>query len=423
MSNQRSPKKKAFTLTELLVVVVVIGVLAAVSLPKFSKVLETRKTTEAEGVMRAIRTEQERRCALDKDYTVDFDKLSDLVAGAQTGNSYRSSHYQYTLGNTGGMRAASIDGLDYTLNMPSYADGRVCCHGEDCSKLNKDYPTCTELEAKADYVAPITDCVTERPGESPDPGNCTAPQPATETYHCCAQEGLLGTKTREYYCDPNTNQWQPGAWQGLCEAIPDPETYPSTKPCPGAQNPNHPRLKYGNCTRTYTCDPNDAGGMKISEECEWDDSECNGGTEYEWHWFVGGSVPSMQHITPPDTDDCDWGDAWAHNSWPLRLSWQCEHCNRIKSECSAATGIHMVHYWHCWQKVYGEILAGFTRRSCHMAICLPHKPGQMPDELVGQWTSVPDAYYKWYGSGMSVPALDPNNPYGGNWARNVNCHD
>ena len=59
-------KKKAFTLTELLVVVIVIGILSAVVLPKFNKVVETRKTTEAEEVMAAIRTEQEKRCSLNK---------------------------------------------------------------------------------------------------------------------------------------------------------------------------------------------------------------------------------------------------------------------------------------------------------------------------------------------------------------------
>ena len=360
MSNQRSPKKKAFTLTELLVVVVVIGVLAAVSLPKFSKVLETRKTTEAEGVMRAIRTEQERRCALDKDYTVDFDKLSDLVAGAQTGNSYRSSHYQYTLGNTGGMRAASIDGLDYTLNMPSYADGRVCCQGEDCSKLNKDYPTCTELEAKADYVAPITDCVTERPGESPDPGNCTTtPNPGVETYHCCAEEGLLGTKTREYYCDPNTHQWQPGAWQGQCEAIPAPETYPSTKPCPGVQNPNHPRLKYGNCTKTYTCDPNNASGMNISEECEWDDSDCNSEKQYVWVEISTDGGPYDPNPSEVNfLNELDFGDAWIHSGNTVILfhpSWICKHCNRVipALPCNAQRNHTALHYWRCTTTAFG----------------------------------------------------------------------
>lgn len=68
-------KKKAFTLTELLVVVIIIGVLSAVVLPKFNKIIETRKTTEAEELMAAVRTEQEKRCALDKDYLADISSM------------------------------------------------------------------------------------------------------------------------------------------------------------------------------------------------------------------------------------------------------------------------------------------------------------------------------------------------------------
>lgn len=159
------PKKRAFTLTEMLVIVVVLGVLAAISFPKFSKMLETRKTTEAEGVMRAVRLEQERRCSLDKGYLTDFGKLPDLVAGAPAnGNHYDSAHYRYTLANTGGMNASSSGSLRYELQMPSYADGRVCCEGADCTKLNKDYPTCTELQNRPDYVEASTDCVGEGGG-------------------------------------------------------------------------------------------------------------------------------------------------------------------------------------------------------------------------------------------------------------------
>ena len=38
--------------------------------------------------------------------------------------------------------------------MPSYRDGRLCCDSaEQCAKLNKNYPLCSELTAKADYTS------------------------------------------------------------------------------------------------------------------------------------------------------------------------------------------------------------------------------------------------------------------------------
>ena len=138
-------KKKAFTLTELLVVVIIIGVLSAVVLPKFNKIVETRKTTEAEELMAAVRTEQEKRCALDKDYLTEVTKLTEVLPTDTTKN------FTYTLTSTG-IKASSKGKYAYELQMPSYADGRICCENEtECLKLNKDYPLCSELLAKADY--------------------------------------------------------------------------------------------------------------------------------------------------------------------------------------------------------------------------------------------------------------------------------
>ena len=137
MSKKQNKNKRAFTLTELLIVVIVIGVLSAVTLPKFTRVIENRKVTEAEEMMSAVRTEQERRCAMDKPYTLKFDNLSDVVSSSNTKN------YTYSLQNEG-ISAKSNKG-DYTLKMLSYQDGSFCCEGDDCTKLNKNYPSCDGL--------------------------------------------------------------------------------------------------------------------------------------------------------------------------------------------------------------------------------------------------------------------------------------
>ena len=137
MNKKQNKNKRAFTLTELLIVVIVIGVLSAVTLPKFTRVIENRKVTEAEEMMSAVRTEQERRCAMDKPYTLKFDNLSDVVSSSNTKN------YTYSLQNEG-ISAKSNKGK-YTLKMLSYQDGSFCCEGDDCTKLNKNYPSCDGL--------------------------------------------------------------------------------------------------------------------------------------------------------------------------------------------------------------------------------------------------------------------------------------
>ena len=232
-------KKKAFTLTELLVVVIVIGILSAVVLPKFSKVVETRKTTEAENLMAAVRTEQEKRCALDKKYITDFVQITDKIP------SRESKNYSYSLTTTG-MQAQSKGKYGYTLKMPSYADGRLCCENEEeCAKLNKDYPLCSELIARADYQSgaecagpPIEiqcsgsatqACGCQNKGTQTrtcdtttgqwgswgacsvsDTCECTGTKPATsETCNTC------GTRTRTVSCDASTGEWVAGAW-GSC---------------------------------------------------------------------------------------------------------------------------------------------------------------------------------------------------------------
>ena len=194
-------KKKGFTLSELLVVVVIIGVLSAVVLPKFSKVIETRKTTEAEELMSAVRTEQEARCTLSKKY-----------ADVSTLGSYRAGK-NFSYGNEDknlGMIATASNNK-YKLEMPSYADGRICCSDIEtgaCNNLNKSYPLCSELKGYSDYKEASEDC-----GIEIEEGKETPTEPEEE-------ECVSGT-TEERSCSNNCgetgtqkNQCIGGKWQG-----------------------------------------------------------------------------------------------------------------------------------------------------------------------------------------------------------------
>lgn len=137
---------KAFTLTELLMVVLMIGIICAMVLPKFTKVVDSFRVIEAEQMMRGVRTEQETRCTLGKKYTVDAAKLKILGNQKVTDDTYTTSNFTYVL-NGKGMNAQSPKG--YTLKMPSYLDGRVCC--DECGEFTKNYLTCTQLEALEDF--------------------------------------------------------------------------------------------------------------------------------------------------------------------------------------------------------------------------------------------------------------------------------
>ena len=102
--------------------------------------LNTRRTTEAEDIMSAVRQEQEYRCASDRNYTTTKTDLSSL---ASLPDNLSSKNYTYTLGGSG-ITATAKKG-SYNLQMPSYTDGRICCSGDGCSDLNKDYVACNSI--------------------------------------------------------------------------------------------------------------------------------------------------------------------------------------------------------------------------------------------------------------------------------------
>ena len=257
-------KKKAFTLTELLVVVVVVGILSAVALPKFTRAIETRRTGEAEEMLTAIRTEQEKRCELDQKYAVAFDHLNHLVSSPQTNN------YTYALAS-GGASAVSR-GKSYSLSVPSYADGRLCCEGSYCEKLNKNYPACSALSGvKRESACELSACEI-------NPNSCSCDSYAASHCECtgtcdpCAGKTCSGSSSQScpsgyigtQYRTCNCGVWS--GWTGTCT--------PESKECSGPSSQSCGCNNGG--TQTRTCDTK-TGAWSGWSACSVGDCECSAG--------------------------------------------------------------------------------------------------------------------------------------------------
>ena len=213
--------KKAFTLTELLIVVIVLGVLSAVAVPKFSRVLETRKTTEAEHVLTALRAEQEHRCVLGKEYQLQTGR-TETLADAKSGKNYT-----YSLTRTGA-KATSAKG--YSIQMPSYKNGVLCCEGSYCNSLNKSYPSCDSVSVPQDECASsCSDCSCPEYAAG-NPCACDAGYAAAHSCEC-ANECSCEENPNQEKCQTCSNPTYAAAHRCECDA-----NYAAANPCECAPN-------------------------------------------------------------------------------------------------------------------------------------------------------------------------------------------
>ncbi len=87
--------KKGFTLLEVLIVIVIIGILASLAMPRFFRTVEYSRATEALAQLSAVRSSMQRCYLLQNSYTGcnAFTLLDVEDPGTITGN-----HFTYALG-------------------------------------------------------------------------------------------------------------------------------------------------------------------------------------------------------------------------------------------------------------------------------------------------------------------------------------
>jgi general secretion pathway protein G len=152
----KTSNQKAFTMVELIFVIVIIGILSAVAVPKFSGTVKKARMTKAGAVLSSVRsalaTERQRRILRGK-----FISISDLGEGSYAfsyfdGNTSGRKVLQYPVKNcVAGTstacwdRDSTVDPKTYTYRFPQSGDAKFKLENNNliCDDTAAD---CAELE-------------------------------------------------------------------------------------------------------------------------------------------------------------------------------------------------------------------------------------------------------------------------------------
>lgn len=310
--------RKGFTLMEVLVTVIIVGVLAAIVYPVFSKSIAKARATEAVNLLEIVRSKQIKNFASRQTYVTDVSELGRLTNNKETANSgYVVVNDKYYVALDGTNACARVEykksqGADPIFTFTTgYETAGLGCDGNVCTSFG-------DIIGTADEVCDV-EIPTVEP-EDPCPSGCPGSQPV------CG-EGTEGG----YTCNMTTC-----TWEGSCNPIPG-WCNGQTRPCSSSTGTDCHQTCSGTtwgpceCNTTYSCTPGSAGSFQSCKgTCKADGSgyECTGDTDT--HYCSDKSTCLAFNKTCDDGQEqkqtCDDGTTVLTRTWSWRNpnGWSCE---------------------------------------------------------------------------------------------------
>ncbi len=316
MLNKNTKKsKKGFTLTEVLVVVLIIGVISAIAYPVYTKSINKSRAVEAINLLEMVRNKQIANFARKGEYLPTFSNIGQLTSNPEAevkteGDAILTVNGKYELAMnnaTNCMTAAYVPakGKPATFTFSSsYEDAGLGCDGDVCKTFGNivgsanSVCNCGTKTCSSPYVQNAKTCACDCPLACSD-GGCHDKNPArTETKNCGYNNSGTQSRTCPESCSSECNtSWSSCSGQ-TCNEGTKPDTTQNCANC-------------GQKTQSVTCENGSwkASGFGACVGSKTDTQACDSG-------YTGNKTRTCTN------------DVWG--------TWNTSTCTKDKTPCPAA---------------------------------------------------------------------------------------